>query len=151
MSFDRQNLKIYLSGKMAGLNSKEMSKWRYDAEKILNDRFNCTGSRALFYIFNPVRYYNYENHEHQSEKEIKNFEIKHVITSDIIIVNLDGLNTSDGSKYEIIMASQNNIPIIAFGDKELYDELHPWIRDDITRVEDDMDSVVTYISNFYMR
>ena len=48
------------------------------------------------------------------------------------------------------MASQNNIPIIAFGDKELYDELHPWIKDDITRVEDDMDSVATYISNFYM-
>ena len=150
MGIYKRDLKIYLSGKMSGLNSDEMSEWRRIAELNLQYNATFTNFRGTLYVFNPVRYYNYENQAHQTEREIKDFEIKHIVTSDIVIVNLDGLSTSDGSKYEIIMASQNKIPVIAFGDKKLYDELHPWIKDDITRVEDDMDSVVTYISNFYM-
>ena len=150
MSNNQRNLKVYLSGKMFGLNLEDMSHWRNEIEKNLTHRFESTGSNALLYIFNPVRYYNYESHEHQSEKEIKNYEIKHVTTSDIVVVNLEGLNTSDGSKYEIIMASQNNIPVIAFGDEKLYDDLHPWIKDDITRVEKDLNDVCNYIANFYM-
>ena len=142
-------LKIYLAGKMSGLSHGEMINWRIQiSEKLKNA---AIFSECYLNIINPVDYYNFEKTSHQSEKEVKEFDLKHVATSDIIIVNLNGLNTSDGTKYEISQASRNyNIPIIAFGDKNLYDELHPWIKDDITRVEEDMDSTVRYISNFYM-
>ena len=80
-----------------------------------------------------------------------NYDILHTITSDIVIVNLNGLATSDGSKIEIFEANYNHkIPVLAFGDKELYDNLHPWIKENITRVEDNMQDVVAYIKDFYM-
>ena len=144
-----KELKIYLAGKMSDLSYAEMINWRIEISKKLQEivRFySCNLD-----IINPVYYYNFKKKDYQSDKEVKEFDLKHVVTSDIIIVNLDGLNTSDGTKYEISQAARNhNIPIIAFGDKKLYDELHPWIRDDITRVEDDMDSIVNYVANFYM-
>ena len=134
---------------MSGLSYAEMINWRIEISKRLQETVRFYGCNLD--IINPVYYYNFEKQDYQSDKEVKEFDLKHVITSDIVIVNLDGLNTSDGTKYEISQAARNHsIPVIAFGDKKLYDELHPWIRDDITRVEDDMDSVVTYISNFYM-
>ena len=76
---------------------------------------------------------------------------QHAITSDIVIVNLYGLKTSDGTKYEIHDCNyHHNIPVIAFGKRELYNELHPWIKEDITRVEDNGQDVVSYIRDFYM-
>lgn len=142
-------LKIYLAGKMSGLSHADMFNWRMRiSEKLKNA---ASFRECNLNIINPVDYYNFEKPSHQSEKEVKEFDLKHVVTSDIIIVNLNGLNTSDGTKYEISQASRNcHIPVIAFGDKKLYEELHPWIKDDITRVEDDMNSTVRYISNFYM-
>lgn len=144
-----KELKIYLAGKMSGLSHSEMINWRIEISKRLQETVRFYGCNLD--IINPVYYYNFEKQDYQSDKEVKEFDLKHVVTSDIVIVNLDGLNTSDGTKYEISQAARNHsIPVIAFGDKKLYDELHPWIRDDITRVENDMDSIVNYVANFYM-
>ena len=75
----------------------------------------------------------------------------HVISSDILIVNLDKLIGSDGTKYEMFKANYcNKIPVIAFGDEKLYKDLHPWTQDDITRVEKTQIDVVNYIRDFYM-
>ena len=69
---------------------------------------------------------------------IKNIRQLKWDTNDLIHDTINDL--SDESDYLIKLIQ----------DKKLYDELHPWIRDDITRVEDDMDSVVNYVANFYM-
>ena len=149
MSCIDKTLKIYLAGKMSGLTLNEMNKWRYETIYTLKS-FSDYAQYKLT-IINPVDYYNFENKKHQSEKEIKEYDLNHVITSDSVIVNLDGLNTSDGTKYEISQAARNyNIPVIAFGDKKLYDELHPWYNDDITRVEKNIETVANYIKDFYM-
>ena len=72
-------------------------------------------------------------------------------TSDIVIVNLDGLNTSDGTKQELHDTNYHKkIPVIAFGERRLYEDLHPWVKDDITRVEENAQDVVNYIRDFYM-
>lgn len=142
-------LKIYLSGKMSGLTYSNMINWRVKMSEKLKNMASFKDCNVN--IINPVNYYNFENQLHQSESEIKEFDLRHVITSDIVVVNLDGLDTSDGTKYEISQAARNyNIPVIAFGNKKLYDKLHPWIKDDITRIENDMDSAIDYIANFYM-
>ena len=74
----------------------------------------------------------------------------HVTTSDIIIVNLEGLSTSDGTKYELHDANYHKrIPVIAFGETVLYEGLHPWIKRDITRVEPDVESLIDYLEEFY--
>lgn len=78
--------------------------------------------------------------------------MNHVITSDVIVVNLEGLNSSDGTKIELHDAKYHNrIPVIAFGDRKLYDNLHPWVKENITRVEEKVEDVVRYIQEFYMK
>lgn len=75
-----------------------------------------------------------------------------MITSDVIVVNLEGLNSSDGTKIELHDAKYHNrIPVIAFGDRKLYDNLHPWVKENITRVEEKVEDVVRYIQEFYMK
>ena len=142
-------LKIYLAGKMGGLSFEEMSGWR-------NDTFSKLLEMAGYYdtklnVVNPVLYYNFEEKRHQSEIEVEEFDLGHVISSDIIIVNLDGLSDSIGTIIELHDAHYHRrIPVIAFGDKKLYDKLHPWVKNDITRVENSIDDVVNYIRDFYM-
>ena len=106
-----KELKIYLAGKMSGLSHAEMINWRIEISKKLLEivRFySCNLD-----IINPVYYYNFEKQDYQSDKEVKEFDLKHVVTSDIVIVNLDGLNTSDGTKYEVSQAARkHNIPFV---------------------------------------
>ena len=145
-----RRLKIYLAGKMSGLNYTDMNKWRV---KVKNKLLNKTtfGSDVSLQIVNPVDYYNFEEKTHQSEIEIEDYDLAHVKSSDIIIVNLEGLSSSDGTKIELHDAKYNNkIPVIAFGDIQLYESLHPWIKNAITRVEPNIESVCEYIFGFYM-
>lgn len=149
MSCVDKKIKIYLAGKMNGLTYQEMGLWRQEIENKFLIQSMLTNYTVM--VLNPVKLYNFEEVKHQSEKEIMNYDISHVVTSDIIIVNLDGLATSDGSKIEIYEANYNRkIPVIAFGDKELYNNLHPWLKECITRVEKNIEDVVDYIRDFYM-
>lgn len=113
-------------------------------EIITDDGQNC-------YNVNDWEIFLDEEKRYQSEEEVEDYDLMHVISSDIIIVNLNGLNTSDGTKIELHEAKYNNkIPVIAFGDYGLYKNLHPWIQRAITRVETTMEDTVNYIKDFYM-
>ena len=142
-------LKIYLAGKMSGLTYDKMNEWRCDISQKLHYHAEQNGVRVN--VINPVLYYNFETKLHQTEVEVEEFDLAHVISSDIIIVNLDGLKDSVGTIIELHDAHYHHkIPVIAFGDKELYNSLHPWIKNDITRVETNIGDVVTYIKDFYL-
>ena len=143
-----RELKIYLCGKMSGLTHSEMYNWRAYLKNKLVSTADHRGYKA--YVVNPVDFYNFEEVRYQSEREVKDFDLSHVLSSDIIVVNLDGLSTSDGTKYELHDARKSNIPVIAFGEYSLYESLHPWTKDNITRVEKNMEDVVKYIRDFYM-
>lgn len=135
---------------MSGLSFDEMNNWRLDLKLQLQLAAEISGYKLQ--VINPVDYYNFEEKRHQSEVEVMEYDLAHVITSDVIIVNLDGLSTSDGTKIELHDAKYHNkIPVIAFGDKKLYENLHPWIKENITRVEEKIEDVVRYIQEFYMR
>lgn len=149
MSCLDKTIKIYLAGKMGGLTFEQMNEWRV----LLKNRLNVAAENAGYnlVIINPVDFYNFEEKRYQSEVEVEDYDLEHVITSDLIIVNLEGLNSSDGSKIEIHEAKRNHrIPVIAFGERMLYEDLHPWIKNSITRVEDNPQDVVNYIRDFYM-
>lgn len=142
-------MKIYLAGKMSGLTYEEMNEWRKGLCSKLKEIASYHGKKVD--VVNPVLYYNFEEKRHQSEIEVEEFDLAHVISSDIIIVNLEGLKDSIGTIIELHDARYHHrIPIIAFGDKELYDNLHPWVKNDITRVEDNINDVVAYIRDFYL-
>lgn len=141
--------KIYLAGKMSGLSFDEMNKWRSEvSQKLLvtAEYYNKTVN-----VVNPVSYYNFEEKRHQTEIEVEEYDLAHVNSSDIIIVNLAGLSNSIGTIIELHDAHYHRkIPVIAFGSRELYENLHPWVKNDITRVELNIDEVVAYIRDFYM-
>lgn len=149
MSCINKTLKVYLAGKMSGLTYEQMNDWRVSLTNRLNVAAENTGYKLV--IINPVLFYNFEEKKHQSEKEVRDYDLAHATTSDIVIVNLDGLNTSDGTKQELHDTNYHKkIPVIAFGERRLYEDLHPWVKDDITRVEDNAQDVVNYIRDFYM-
>lgn len=134
---------------MGGLSYETMNKWRVELKNKLLDVAEDRGYDLL--VVNPVDFYNFEEENHQSEEEIEDYDLAHVITSNIIVVSLGGLSSSDGTKFELHDGNYHNkIPVIAFGNKKLYNDLHPWIRRDITRVEENMDDVIEYIKDFYM-
>ena len=142
-------IKVYLAGKMGGLSLVEMGQWRIEAKRKLRETADYVGTKIR--VINPITYYNFEEKRHQNELEVQNFDLNHVITSDVVIVNLEGLSSSVGTIIELHDAFYHHkIPVIAFGDIKLYDKLHPWIQNSITRVEENINDVVTYISDFYL-
>ena len=149
MSCINKTLKIYLAGKMSGLTYEQMNDWRVSLTNRLNVAAENAGYKLV--IINPVLFYNFEEKKYQSEKEVRDYDLAHATTSDIVIVNLDGLNTSDGTKQELHDTNYHKkIPVITFGERRLYEDLHPWVKDDITRVEDNAQDVANYIREFYM-
>lgn len=86
---------------MSGLSFNEMIIWRKELKVQL--QFAAQNSGYRIQVINPVDFYNFEENRHQSEDEIEDFDLAHVITSDIIVVNLDGLSSSDGTKLKYMM------------------------------------------------
>ena len=145
----RAILKIYEAGKMGGLSYEAANTWRAVLKMKLIYVAQIT--ECELEVVNPLEYYNHFNNAHQNEEEVQDFDLHHVKSSDLIVVNLEGLSSSDGTKIELHDANYNyRIPVIAFGREELYDNLHPWIKRCITRREENMDDVVSYIRDFYM-
>lgn len=136
---------------MTGLSLPEMNNWRDETIEKFKQELYYLELTDDVKIVNPVTYYNFETPRHQTEIEVEEFDLAHVTSSDIVIVNLDGLSTSIGTVIELHDAHYHHkVPVIAFGKKSQYDSLHPWVKNDITRVEDNIDDVIHYIIDFYL-
>ena len=142
-----KRLKIYEAGKMSGLNYEEMNGWRGSLKRLLNHY--ATYNSVNLTVINPVDYYNFKTKLHKSEKEVFQFDMNHVKSSDIVVVNLDGLNTSIGTCIELYEAYKRNTPVLALGTYDTYDNLHPWLKEFITRVDETEEELVNYIRDFY--
>ena len=138
-----KELKIYLAGKMSGLTFFEMNRWRV----VMKEQLTIAASDICnVRIINPTDYYNFENIRHKSEEEVMDYDLDHVKSSDILIINLDKVQTSPGTIVEIHTAWELGIPVLAFGNN---DALHPWIKRMIRRTDDTLEELVDYIKDFY--
>lgn len=144
-----KELTIYEAGKMSGLDLQQMLTWRIELTKELEDIAEMVGVKVN--AVNPVNYFNFVQKRHQTESEIMKFDLSKVKQSDIVIVNMDGLNTSVGTCIELYEAYKREIPVLAFGNNELYESLHPWIQCCITRHDETYKETVNYIKEFYMQ
>lgn len=140
-------MKIYLAGKMGGLNFEESDKWRRELKVKIYEQALYSQIHPI--IINPNEYYNFKNQTHQSEKEVMQYDLNHVRSSDIVVVNLDGINTSIGTAIELYTAAQLNIPVLAWGTSEEWENTHPWLKECISRVESDMRGLSEYIRLYY--
>ena len=99
---------------------------------------------------NPVDYYNFELDPNTYEElEVKNFDLHLVRNCDLVLVNLNHLN-SIGTAIELHESYENyKIPVIAFATKENYEKTHPWIKCSVNRYEETLDAAIDYILTFY--
>ena len=144
----KNNLKIYLAGAMSGLTFEEMNEWRIEIKKQLEHMADYQGCNVN--VVNPVAYYNFVRPQHKSEREVMQYDLNHVSSSDLVIVNLEHLDTSIGTIIELYEAHTKNIPVLAFGSDTKYFNLHPWIKECITRVDNSENEITYYIKNFYL-
>lgn len=139
-----ETVRVYLSGAMSGISFEEQSKWRNQIINAVKYNYECEKN---VHFFNPVNYYNFEENNYKSEREIMEFDLYNLRNSNLVIVNLKN-SSSIGTAMELMLAKELNIPVIAFGVGE--QEVHPWILETCTRVCDDLRDTVSHIVDFYL-
>ena len=143
-----KHLQIYLAGKMSGLSYEQMNQWRIDFDKYIKTIVD--DYKIELDCVNPVNYFNFEEMKYQSHEEIMKFDLAKVKSSDIIVVNLNGLNTSIGTCIELYEAYKKEIPILGIGSDEVFNNLYPWLKVFITRYDNNYIETIRYIRDFYM-
>lgn len=141
-------LTIYLGGKMSGLSKNDYYTWRSELENVLNGRANLIG--ASIQIINPAKYFDFDDMDRHLEKEVMQFDLNMVRQSDIVIVNVNRVSSSIGTAIELYEANRLNIPVIAYTEGCVVDDIHPWIENCFSTVQMNRDELVDYICDFYM-
>lgn len=142
------SIKIYTAGKMSGLSFAEQTDWRSAFEKALLSK----ASRPVTVVIPPM-YYNYLSQNHNSEAEVKEWDLNQIRDSDIVVVNLQGIESSIGTHFELGFINAIN----SFGEKHIFvvgignsENVHPWIGLSMFRCEPDIESAADYIANYLL-
>lgn len=144
---------IYTAGKMSGLSIQDQVGWRYEADRLFHEAC-CENYDIRFTCINPPEFYSYRHPFHKTEIEVKMFDLANIKRSDIVLVNLDGIESSIGTIYELATIDEYNrsghkhIYVVAFG--TMPKNLHPWITSSIFRHEENLSDAVTYIVDYLM-
>lgn len=147
--------RIYTAGKMAGLSSYDQMEWRKRIEISVRRAADIVGiSQSEIRFIHPPMFCQYGEAYFQSEREVKDWDLNQVRNSDIVIVDLDTVETSTGTHYELGMVDAVN----SFGNKHIFvvgiggenKVLHPWIEDTLHRRETDYDDAADYIVNYLL-
>jgi hypothetical protein len=144
-----KEFKIYTCGRMSGISYTEQMEWRNTIQRMIEFRTN----RKVTFIHPPM-FYGYHDNLHKSEREIRDWELKQICESDIVIVNLDGIMLSVGSHMELgavcgaNIAGNKQIMVVGFGKSD--ELLHPWIELGMLRYEEDMVDAVDYIAKYLL-
>lgn len=146
-------LKIFLSGGMTGLTEKEASGWR------TSFKLNNIIQGSPFIFIDPTYYYFPTDKTTQEyEKEAMNYDLYLVKHSDLIVVNFNSLS-SIGTAQEVMYAHILNKPIVGMIEKDKYDQLHPWYREECIKIfkykpeelEEVINEIIEYIWRFNLK
>lgn len=149
MSSLDKKLKIYLAGSMSACDSfEEMNEWRVAMTVELLKRADIHD--YVLNVLNPVSLFNFEEVKYESQREVKEYDLAHVLSSDIVIVDLNKIEQSPGTIIELQKAKDNYIPVLSIGKADVYSNLHPWINDCITHNFEAGTELADYISYFYL-
>ena len=140
--------KIYTAGKMSGLTFSQQMKWRREVECQLR----MFSDKPLKFLHPPL-YYNYETKLHKTEAEIKTWELNQIRDCDIVVVNLNEINSTVGTHFELGFIDAMNM----FGNKHIYvvgigdnKNLHPWIELSMLRIEPTIKEACSFICNYLL-
>lgn len=135
--------KIYLCGKCTGITFEEMNRWR---EEMKEKATMLANSKC----FNPCDYFGKEWIEKDlsfQEKLLnRDFYISALKSCNIVVANFKDIETSVGSIWEIALANELKIPIMAFN---VPNKIHDWLEATISWKCDNLDDVIYYIGKYY--
>lgn len=130
---------------MTGLTYEEQTCWREQIEKRLNEVYKSELYNV--HTINPVKYYNFKERRHKTEREVMSFDLHKVRSSNLVIVNFNAPK-SLGTMAELAVAHEHHIPIIGLNEGKK--ELHPWAECMCERIFDNMEEMLLYIAEFYL-
>jgi len=135
---------IYLAGAMTAYDLdgcfEKATEWR----GYVTNHFDCNYS--YLHTFDPS--INYSVNKEYNSKGVVNQNLTYLKKSDIILVNLDELDKSPGTLFEIYYAYLNNIPVVAFNSNYLYG-IQPHITESITMKFKNMFEAIDYVGSMY--
>lgn len=146
-------IQIYLAGGMSKFGEVQFEKgdrWRKTCKKALENIENCDKGIQVKAI-NPNDYFNLIDDplRYESEREVMNFDLNKLRQSDLVIVNFND-KYSLGTMAEIAIAHDRRIPIIGLNEHTII-ELHPWQECMCERVFDNINDLLYYVEDFYLR
>ena len=144
-----KNYQIYLCGGMGKFgknNFEEGNKWRTYCKKALE---TCECNYNVSTI-NPNSYFNFldEPKRYETEREVMEFDLHKLRTSNLVIINFNDMY-SLGSMAELAIAYERKIPIVGLDINK--QDLHPWEVEMCNRIFDDIDEMLDYVEDFYLR
>ena len=142
---DMETIKIYLSGSMSGVSWEEQTKWRKQVMDAIKYNDYHYDKKPVF--FDPTRFYNFEEKQQKSEREVMEFDLYNLRNSDLVIVNVNN-QWSLGTMSELILAKEYRIPVIGWNSSG--EELHPWLVECVTRMCDNLREAVEHTVEFYL-
>ena len=143
------NYQIYLCGGMGKFgknNFEEGNKWRTYCKKALE---TCECNYNVSAI-NPNSYFNFldEPNRYETEREVMEFDLHKLRTSNLVIINFNDMY-SLGSMAELAIAYERKIPIVGLDINK--QDLHPWEVEMCNRIFGDIDEMLDYVEDFYLR
>lgn len=143
-----KTFKIYLAGGMQNLSFEEQNSWREKVRKELEQHYYNGNVKYHLDIINPCKYYNFQEPEkYDTQTEVMRFDLHHVKTSDLVVVNFNDPN-SIGTAMEIATCYERGIPVIGFVEKTT--ALHSWINCSCEKILPALDDMIDYIVDFYL-
>lgn len=144
-----ETFRIYLSGGMGKFgkeNFEEGNKWREYCKKEL-ENYECN-YKVL--VINPNDYFNFKDNpcRYKTQREIMEFDLMQTRNSNLIIVNFNDV-FSLGTMAEITTAYNDKTHIIGLNEEN--DKLHPWQIEMCNRIFLNVDEMLEYIKDFYLR
>ncbi len=140
---------IYTCGGMGKFGKENFDKgnvWRRYCKQAL-ETYEC---EYRVRVINLNDYFNFidEPPQYKSQSEVMNLDLHKLRNSDLIIVNFNDMY-SLGSMAELAIAHERRIPVIGLDiDNQT---LHPWQQCMCERIFNDLDKMLDYIQDFYLR
>ena len=133
-------------GKFGKENFEEGNKWRKYCKSALE---GCE-SHYKVRVVNPNDYFNFRDEppKYETQLEVMRLDLGKVRDSNLVIMNFNDVY-SLGSMAEIAISYDRNIPVIGLNAKG--QDLHPWQICMCERIFIDIDEMLDYIEDFYLR
>lgn len=133
---------IYTSGATKNIEADDSLQWRKVTKACLE---HCDTNYKVK-VFIPEYYFNYHTDHPKTDKQCMKHFMYRLDRSELMIVNLNNSNTSIGTGMEVQRATDNGIPIIGFGNSNIY----PWIEECCDVTFETLEEALNYIEKYYL-